>query len=215
MQAHVGDWTRAGFLQPEQGAALAAELRAGFKRTNDLLRAALALFTLIIVAAAVGLVSAVLDIRDRWSIGILCLIAGGACAALAEYLVGALRLYRHGVEEALAAASVLLVAFGVAETLAAPYPVWWRAWSIAASIGALAVYWRFGFVYAAIGAMIFAALIPRNSSSRSLWSARWPRRCSARRSRPRARDICATATIFPATTTRRCKRRHSRARTSR
>ena len=160
VQARVAEWTRAGLLTPPQGAALAAEVRTDFKRTNDLLRAALAIFTLIIVAAAVALVSVAFEIRGRSSIGILCLIAGAVCAALAEYLVGALRLYRHGVEEALATASVLLVAFGVAETLAAPYPAWWRAWLIVASIGALAVYWRFGFVYAAIGAMIFAALIP-------------------------------------------------------
>ena len=48
MQARVRDWMRAGLLRPEQGAALTAQLRADVKRTNDLLRAALALFTVLI-----------------------------------------------------------------------------------------------------------------------------------------------------------------------
>ena len=162
LQAQVRAWTRAGFLRPDQGAAIAAQLRADVKRTNDLLRAALALFTLVIVAAGVALVFVTLGFdRGRSSMAVVCLIAGAACAALAEYLVGAFRLYRHGVEEALAIASVLLFAFGVAEAVgASPYSVWWRVWLIVASIGAFAVYVRFGFVYAAVGAMIFAALVP-------------------------------------------------------
>jgi len=158
-QAEVRDWARAGLLRQEQAAVLLAQLRTDLKRTNELLRAALALFTLIIASAAVALVGVSLDIRDRSSIAVLCVSAGAACAATADYLVGAFRLYRHGVEEGLAIAAVLLAAVGVALG-ASPYFVWWRVWLIVASIAAFAVYLRFGFVYAAVGAMIFAAAVP-------------------------------------------------------
>jgi hypothetical protein len=160
-QAEVRDWARAGLLRQEQAAVLLAQLRTDLKRTNELLRAALALFTLIIASAAVALVVVSLEIHDRASIAVLCVSAGAACAATADYLVGAFRLYRHGVEEGLAIAAVLLAAVGVAEALgASPYFVWWRVWLIVASIAAFAVYLRFGFVYAAVGALIFAAAIP-------------------------------------------------------
>jgi len=158
LQAQVRDWTRAGLLRADQGAALRAELRTDLRRTNDLLRAALALFTAIVVAAAVFLMSTAFEIRDEVTTGAVCLIAAVACVALAEYLVGAFQLYRHGIEEALAAAAVVLVGVGVADVShASPFLVWSRVWLIVASIAACAAYVRFGFLYAAIGAVVFAA----------------------------------------------------------
>ena len=47
-----------------QSEALAAELRVDLRRTNPFLRAGLALFTTLIVAALVGLVMVSLDIRN-------------------------------------------------------------------------------------------------------------------------------------------------------
>jgi len=164
MQAHVGDWTRAGLLSPEQGAALEAELRTDLKRTNDLLRAALALFTTVIVAASVLLVFVSFDIRDHLANAVTLAVAAAACIGLVEYLVGALRLYRYGVEEALAVASILLVATSAAEIVrplaSAPVDRWWMAWLATASAAGFAVYRRYGLVYALVGAMLTAALIP-------------------------------------------------------
>ena len=56
-QALVREWTKSGLLDPAQGAALEAELRVDVRRTNVFLRAGLALFTVLIVAASVGLTS--------------------------------------------------------------------------------------------------------------------------------------------------------------
>ena len=164
MQARVRDWMRAGLLRPEQGAALAAELRTDLKRTNELLRAALALFTAVIVLAFVTLLFVSFEPHaTSWALT-LALVAVG-CVALAEYLVAAFGLYRYGVEEVLACGSVLLLAFSVGYGIEATgFSSSPRAWDtellLVASAGGFAVYRRYGLVYAAVGAMIGAALIP-------------------------------------------------------
>ena len=52
-QAAVREWTRSRLLDPSQGARLEAELRVDVRRTNNFLRAGLALFTALIVGASV------------------------------------------------------------------------------------------------------------------------------------------------------------------
>jgi len=164
VQAQVREWTRAGLLQPAQGKALDAQLRTDLRRTNHLVRAALALFTAVMVAASVGLVFVTFDIHSGSPAAATMALAGVACLALAEYLVGIFRFYRYGVEEMLAVAAVLLLSFAVQEMLP------WRdaqgvdrrliAGLLVAACGGLAVYRRFGYVYAAIGALACAALLP-------------------------------------------------------
>jgi len=164
MQAHLREWVRAGFVQPAQGAAIDPQLRTGLRRTHDLLRSALGLFTAIIVAASVWLLFESFHIRDGRPTAITLALAGGASIALAEYLVAAFRLYRHGVEEALAVAAVVLLAFSAAEAARASglgtYREWTMASLLAASLAGVGVYRRYGLVYSAVGAMVCAALVP-------------------------------------------------------
>ncbi|MBW8867928.1 MAG: hypothetical protein JF610_11465 [Acidobacteria bacterium] len=83
------------------------------------------------------------------------------CIGAAEYLIRAFRLYRHGIEESLVAAAVVLVSLSAAELLRAAgvrHPEVFTA--AAASAGAAIAYRRYGFVYAAIAAMMCAAAIP-------------------------------------------------------
>jgi hypothetical protein len=45
VHAAVGEWTRSGFLEKKQGAALAKEVQPALKRTNIFFRIVLFLFT--------------------------------------------------------------------------------------------------------------------------------------------------------------------------
>jgi hypothetical protein len=161
MQAQVRAWGRAGLLQADQASALDSRLRTTLRRTNGFLRAALALFTALIVAAFVRLVFVALNISQDPGVVIGLVVAAAACVVAAEFVITSFRVYRYGVEEALAVGAVILIAFAVGHEA--------RAFSVvnsatvttmAVAICGFALYLRFGFVYAAIAAMICAALIP-------------------------------------------------------
>jgi hypothetical protein len=165
LQAHVREWTQAGLLEEIQGEALAAELRTDLRRTNTMLRAVFAFFAAIVIAASVGFVFLAFDIDGRAASAMVTGVAAVACFAAAHLLVARLRLYRYGVEEALALASVLL-AYVTGALLAAPSDgqLWTDISTVAGLVAAIAtsmaVYRHFGFVYAAGAAMALAACIP-------------------------------------------------------
>jgi hypothetical protein len=163
-QTRVRDWTRAKLLDPSQCARLEAELRVDVRRTNDFLRAGLALFTGLIVAASVWLVVDVLNLQDPMAVGVATAVAALVCVGLAELLVGRLRFYRFGVEEALAVAAVALLSVSGAEVTATVEMSRWSPSMVVALLigaaGGFGIYRRFGFVYAAVGGMACAALIP-------------------------------------------------------
>jgi hypothetical protein len=164
-QAQVRDWTRAGLLDPSQRARLESELRVDVKRTNVFLRAGLALFTALIVGALVALIVDGLDPRSPTALALATGLPALACIGLAELLVGRLRFYRFGVEEALAVAAVFLLSFSVAALVSEPqYGLFraasWIAGLLVGTAGGFGIYRRFGFVYAAIGSMACAAAIP-------------------------------------------------------
>jgi hypothetical protein len=151
---------RAGLLTPSQGAELDADLRVDLRRTNRALRAGLALFAAMIVAASVLWVVTFFDISGRWTIAATDALAALACVAIAELVVGVLRFYRHGVEEALFAAAVVLLSIGAIEMPVLDQDG--RA-VCALAIGAVAgflVFRRLGLVVAAIAGMACAACIP-------------------------------------------------------
>src|SRR3954468_2815293 len=159
--ANVRDWTRAGILAPEQAERLQADLQPGLRRTNVFLRAILALFTALIIAASIALVFIVFRITREAPTAVTYALGAIVCIGGAEYLIRALRLYRHGIEESLVAAGVVLAGLSTAELLRAAgvrHPEVFTA--AAASAGATIAYRRYGFVYAAIAAMMCAAAIP-------------------------------------------------------
>jgi hypothetical protein len=164
-QAVVREWTRSGLLDRAQSAALEPELRVDVRRTNDFLRAGLALFTALIAGASVALVIEVFSLSRGWPIGVAAAAAAAAYFALADMLAGRFRFYRFGVEEALAACGVLLMAISGAEFISEPsYGLFGSAATVVSLIigaaGALGVYHRFGFVYAAAASMACAAFLP-------------------------------------------------------
>jgi hypothetical protein len=163
-QRLVREWTRSGLLEAPQGARLTEELRVELRRTNPFLRAGLALFTGLIVAASVSLLITLLDLRDDVSIGAISGVAALACIGLAEYLVYEFRCYRFGVEEALAVAAVVLLSIAGGElTSSFHFEPRGMPATVALLIGAaggFGLYRRFGFVYAACGSIVCAAAIP-------------------------------------------------------
>jgi hypothetical protein len=106
----VREWADSGLLDPGQRARLEGDLHVDLRRTNPFLRSVLALFTALIVATSIALTINVLGIARDLPFAITTAIAALVCIGLAEHLVDAFRLYRFGVEEALAVMAVVLVA---------------------------------------------------------------------------------------------------------
>ena len=157
----VQDWTASGVLADEQRAALLPELQVDLRRTNRFLRVTLFLFGLMILQSAAGLLAIVM--RDALGAAFLCLLAAAGSFALANLLVTRYRLYRFGVEEAAAVASIIFA--GVAGALlfdeAADFgdaPI--TGGLVAAAAMSLVVFRRFGYLYAALSAMVCAAALP-------------------------------------------------------
>ena len=164
LRSAVRGWARAGLLAPAQVERIDGGLSTDLKCTNILLRVALAGFTALIVAAAVGLVFVSFHVRSETASAVLLAICGVACFCCADFLAGASRLYRFGVEETLAVLAAVLAAAAMGLLASASQGSTARLDAIVAlATGAAAasvVYLRFGLVYAAIGAMVCAAVIP-------------------------------------------------------
>ena len=162
----LGDWAGEGFLTKEQYQRLEHETVSELRTTNIFLRLILFLFTLIGVGAAATLFVVVFLSRPSGqTMGIFLLIFAAICYAAAEAAVSQARLYRHGIEEALAVCSVGLLCVGMQFALfsRSPYSPDSLHWLVPAA-GAVFSFWiwhRFGLWYAFLAAMMFAASLPR------------------------------------------------------
>jgi hypothetical protein len=164
-QSRVREWTRSGFLDAGQSERISEGLHVDLRRTNPFLRAVLFVFTVLIAAASIALFATTFHINDNGPIALTCLVSSGICYALAEYLMRRFRLYRFGVEEALAVCAVLLFAIAaIAVTDRLIERNTFERTVVAAlsagGIGALAVYWRFGYLYAVIAFVSCLAALP-------------------------------------------------------
>lgn len=160
----VHDWRDSQLISAEQHDRMAADLETGLRRTNKFLRATLFVFGLLIAIAATGLVAVLLDGGD-WVLWILSGLAAGGCFAAAAFLVRNYRLYRFGIEEAFAVASILFATFAVGffvDDLAAVSGIDLELGLalVAGAIVSFIVFFQFGFVYAAIIGMACAAMAP-------------------------------------------------------
>jgi hypothetical protein len=161
MAALLQEWCKSGFLDTSQTTDLRSELHTDTRRTNAFLRAVLFLFTVIIVVASVYLGFVTFHLEEKPETGALCIVAAAICFGLAELLVQTFRLYRYGVEEALASSSAILLGIGTA--LASPVESDNVRIFIALAVIAIVatfLYARFGFVYAAVAAILCAASTP-------------------------------------------------------
>jgi hypothetical protein len=161
------DWAGEGFLTEAQYQRTKQETVCDLRRTNIFLRLVLFLFTLIIVGAAVALFLVVFLSRpDAPTTGILLLIFAAISYAVAEVAVSQARLYRYGIEEALAACSVGFLCAGMQFAFfenGAYSPAPHEMESLVPAAGAIASLWiwnRFGLPYAFLAALIFVVFVP-------------------------------------------------------
>jgi hypothetical protein len=155
----VEDWTKSGLLQPEQREQMIPELQVDLRRTNRFLRVTLFLFGYMIVNSVVGLFAVFLDLGDAAGT-VLAFVAAGGFFALAQWMIMRYRLYRFGVEEAAAIASVTF--FTVGSGLFMHSNLSSLQAFLAAAGGAFILFSRFGYLYAGVAAVVFAAVIPFN-----------------------------------------------------
>lgn len=161
------DWRGESLLTAEQYQRMEQETVCELRRTNIFLRLVLFLFTLIIVGAAAGLFFTVVFSRPgEQTIGIFLLIFAALSYAAAELAVSQARLYRYGIEEALAACSVGYLCVGMqlaffSGLFSSPAPG--GTGYLVPAAGAIVSLWiwhRFGLPYASLGAMIFIVWLP-------------------------------------------------------
>jgi hypothetical protein len=156
------EWAGEGFLTEAQYGLLEKETTCDLRRTNVFLRLVLALFTLIISGAVVGLFFTVFfSHAGRQTAGMFLLIFAVLSYAAAEFAVSQARLYRYGIEEGLAVCSAGFLCVGLAAFSN-------RGESLVPAAGALLSLWiwhRFGLPYALLAAMIFAVWIPGHWTS--------------------------------------------------
>ncbi len=161
------DWAGEGFLTKAQSQLLEQDTVSELRTTNIFLRLVLFLFTLLIVGAAAGLFFVVFLSRpSEQTAGVAFLIFAAVCYAAAEAAVSQARLYRYGIEEALAVCSVGFLCVGMQAALfsGSPYlPKAHGAQFLVPAAGAVFSLWiwrRFGFSYAFLAAMIFVLFLP-------------------------------------------------------
>lgn len=159
----VQDWMKSGLLTQEQRDRIAPELTVDLRRTNKFLRITMFVFGFLILQAFTGLLAFGLTQGEEAG-AVLCAITAGLSYFAANTLVTRYHLYRFGIEEAAAVASV-----GFAMASAALVAVSIGDWSgdapvlaalVTGCAASLAIFMRFGYVYAAIAAIIFAAAAP-------------------------------------------------------
>ena len=158
MRAHdlLKDWAGEGLLTEQQYQQMEPETVCGLRRTNIFLRIVLFLFTVIIAAAAVALFFVVVFSQPAaQTTGGLLMIFAAVSYAAAEIAISQARLYRFGIEEALAVCSVAFLCVGV-QAVARPDGTDFLV-PAAGAIVSLWIWHRFGLAYAFPAAMIFVA----------------------------------------------------------
>jgi hypothetical protein len=162
----LADWAGEDFLSKPQYQLLEQETVSELRTTNIFLRLVLFLFTLISAAAAAALCSVVLR-PSAQAAGVFCLVFAALCYAAAEVAVSQARLYRYGIEEALAVCSVGFLCLGMQAAFFSyshnhsPKPD--AAQFLVPAAGVIVSLWiwrRFGLSYAFLAAMIFVLFLP-------------------------------------------------------
>jgi hypothetical protein len=160
-------WAGEGFLTKEQYQRLEQETVSDLRTTNIFLRLVLFLFTVIGVGAAVALFFKVFLSRpSEQTSGVFLLIFAALCYAAAEVAVSQARLYRYGIEEALAVCSVGFLCVGMQTAVFSGSPYSAKpdgAQFLVPAAGAVFSLWiwrRFGLWYAFLAAMIFVLFLP-------------------------------------------------------
>ncbi len=171
------EWAGEGLLTDAQFQRMRQEIVCDLRTTNIYLRLVLFFFTLIIVAAAAALFRVVsLSGLSEYNTGVFLLFVAGGCYAAAEVAASQARLYRHGIEEALAVCSVgslslagvILIDFsGLSRSSPQADGLHALLWAVCVAFS-LWIWHRFGLWYSLLIAMVFVLPLPGHwTTSRS------------------------------------------------
>ena len=158
-------WTGDGSLSEEQYQRLEQDTVSDLRTTNIFLRLVLFFFTILGVAAVVALFFvALLSHPSDQTGGAFLLIFAAVSYTAAEVAVAQARLYRYGIEEALAICSVAFLCVGVGAFFFSGIHESSRGIELAIpAVGAITSLWiwyRFNLWYLFPAAMIFAIFLP-------------------------------------------------------
>jgi hypothetical protein len=158
-------WTGDGSLSKEHYQRLEQETVSDLRTTNIFLRLVLFFFTIVAAAAAVALFFTIFLSRpSQQTTGIFLLIFAAVSYSAAEVAIAQARLYRYGIEEALAVCSIAFLCAGLYFALFSDIPHSSRQIEfVIPAVGAIASLWiwyRFNLWYAFPAAMIFAVFLP-------------------------------------------------------
>jgi len=154
------DWAGEGYITAAQHRQMQPETLCKLRRTNIVLRLVSFLFTLLVVAAAVGLV-VFLQHTTNPVISVYLLLSALVCYGAVELAISQASLYRFGIEEALAVSSVGLLCAGLMVALQASPSSPARSdleflGPLTGTIFSLWIWYRFGLPYVFFAAMLFA-----------------------------------------------------------
>jgi hypothetical protein len=158
-------WTRDGYLSEERYERLEQDTVSDLRSTNIFLRLVFFFFTVIGAAAVVALFFTIFLSRpSQQTTGIFLSIFAAVSYTAAEVAVSQARLYRYGIEEALAVCSVAFLCVGLNLFFFGGIPHSSREiQSVVPAVGSIASLWiwyRFNLWYAFPAAMIFAIFLP-------------------------------------------------------
>ena len=172
VQRLVRDWNKSGIISEEQRDRMLADVRVDLRRTNLFLRITLFVFAYVIVNAAVGLVAINLD-TDGAAMRWVTSLAAIASFFAAQWIIGQYRLYRFGVEEALAVSTITFLMWAGATMFFRNFSTQYAF--AAGAVGSFVVFRRFGYVYAGVAAIALATCfvfdIEQSDTFRRLFSA--------------------------------------------
>ena len=163
-------WKDEGLLNEEQYRRLDQDTISDLRTTNLFLRIVLFLFTALAVGAAVALFFALFTSHPSESgTGAWFLVFAVLSYVAAEAVATQGRLYRYGIEEALAVCSVAFVCMGLGTLLSVSlFNHEHGGLVLVAAVGAglsLWLWYRFGLWYAFPAVMVFMAFLPANWTS--------------------------------------------------
>ncbi len=156
-------WRSTKLITETQFLAIKAAAATDLKRTTVIMRILMFIFTALLAAATAAFVVWALDLRGVrhavwWA------FAAGLSYTAAELLAARWRFYRHGAEEAFAAAALVLALMTVGYFFDKGAGLHGDALSAAmevfAAAGAFALFIRFGFLYMALAGLLALAAIP-------------------------------------------------------
>lgn len=159
-------WKRSGLITDDQLTAIVDDTNPDVRQTNIFFRVIFFIFTSLCANAMLGLFVWITGIRSRIASSFTLIIAGVILYFLAEYAVTKYRFYRHGIEEALAVSSMILLCLGlfIGATELFLGNKWSHHFTIVLcflfAVNACWIYLRFGYLYAALISIIAVCIIP-------------------------------------------------------